>query len=143
MTENQAKVPFASAAWVDIARGVLEELVSEHGENGKAFSVCEAFPEAPAEIADADGIAAWHFYVDSRSVRVATGRIADADIQIQATWELSLPGARLVITPELLAEREKNPPERPEDPNQKIEGDMADLPPYLLELHNRMAVVTR
>ena len=35
MSENQAKVPFVSPAWVDIARGMLEELVSEHGEEGK------------------------------------------------------------------------------------------------------------
>ena len=35
MSENQAKVPFVSPTWVDIARGMLEELVSEHGEKGK------------------------------------------------------------------------------------------------------------
>ena len=46
MTEEK-KVPFASPAWVEIARGVLEDLVSEHG-------------------------------------------------QIQATWEIVLPVARLV-----------------------------------------------
>ena len=68
--------------------------------------------------------------------------MTDVDIQIQATWELSLSGAKLVITPELQAEMAKNPPQRPEDRNQKIEGDMANLPHYLLELHNRMAVLT-
>ena len=41
MSENQAKVPFVSPAWVDIARGMLEELVSEHGEEGKNCSICE------------------------------------------------------------------------------------------------------
>ena len=142
MTDNQAKVPFASAAWVDIARGVMEDLVSRHGEDGEKYSVSEAFAEAPKEIADADGFAAWHFHVDGKSVRLGTGRATDADVQIQATWELSLPGARLVYTPELLAEWERNPPERPADPNQKIEGDMANLPRYLVELHNRMAVIT-
>ncbi|MEM7018649.1 MAG: hypothetical protein AAF512_15075 [Pseudomonadota bacterium] len=142
MTDNQTKAPFASPAWVDIAREVLEELVAQHGEDGQTLSICEAFVEAPAEIADADGCAAWHFYIDGKNVRVGTGRIAEADIQIQATWETSLPGARLVYTPELLAEWEKNPPERPVDPNQKVEGDMTNLPTYLMELHNRMAVVT-
>ncbi len=142
MTQNQAKVPFASAAWVDIARRVLEDLVSQHGEDGQDFSICEAFAGAPEGIADADGFAAWHFHIDGKSVRVGTGRVDDADIRIQATWELALPNARMVYTPELLAEWKKTPPERPADPNEKIEGDMANLPPYLLELHNRMAVVT-
>ena len=55
MTANQAKVPFASPAWVDIARGELEELVAEHGKDRESFSVCEAFADAPKDIADADG----------------------------------------------------------------------------------------
>jgi hypothetical protein len=142
MTDNQEKVPFASPAWVDIARGVLEDLVSEHGEDGVSYSVCEAFLEAPAEIADADGVAAWNLRVEGKSVRVAVGRAADVDIQIQATWETSLPGARLVYTPEIIAERQKNPPPPSQDPNAKLEGDMGSLPSYLAELHNRLAVVT-
>jgi hypothetical protein len=137
-----SKVPFASPAWVDIARGVLEELVSQHGVEGETCNVCEAFIDAPAEISNADGVAAWYFYIDGKSVRAAAGRDPDCDIQIQATWELSLPGARLVYTPELRAEWEKNPPQRPADPNQKVEGDMTGLPSYLGELHNRMAVLT-
>jgi hypothetical protein len=142
MTDSEVKVPFASPAWVDIARGVMEELVAQHGEDGVNYSVCEAFAEAPADISDDDGFAAWYFYVEGSNVRVGTGRIDDADIQIQATWELALPGARLVYTPEVLAERAENPPEPPNDPNQKVEGDMAGLPTYLMELHNRLAVVT-
>ena len=142
MTENQGKVPFASPAWVDIARGVLEDLVAQHGEDGVNYSVCEAFAEAPEEISDDEGFAAWYFYVEGKSVRVGVGRLTDTDIQIQATWKLSLDGARTVYTPELRAEWEKNPPQRPPDPNQKIEGDMTTLPAYLGELHNRLAVVT-
>lgn len=143
MSDIDAKVPFVSPAWVDIARGVLEELVAEHGADGTSYSVCEAFAEAPREIADADGFAAWHFYVDGKSVRVAVGRVDDADIQIQATWELALPSARLVYTPELIAQRTANPPQRPPDPNEKVTGDMSGLPAYLGELHNRLAVVTQ
>ena len=137
------KVPFASPAWVEIARGVLEELVSEHGQEDQSFSICEAFAEAPADIADEDGFAAWNFYIDGKSVRVGSGRVVDTDVQIQATWELVLPVARLVYTPELLAEWAKNPPERPTDPNASQLGDMTMVPPYLMELHNRLAVVTQ
>jgi hypothetical protein len=143
MTDDQAKVPFVSPAWVDIARQVLEELVSEHGVEGETCSACEAFAEAPAEIAGPDGFAAWYFYIDGKEVRVGTGRDDGCDIQIQATWEPTLPGARLVYTPELRAEWEKKPPQPPEDPNRKVEGDMSGLPSYIGELHNRLAVRTQ
>ena len=141
MTDDD-KVPFASPAWVEIARGVLEDLASEHGKEGEAFSICESFAQAPAEYADEDGFVAWHFYLDGKSVRVGEGRVDDADVQIQATYELVLPVARLVYTPELLAGWAKNPPERPKDSNGSQSGDMSKAPPYLLELHNRMAKVT-
>lgn len=139
---KENKVAFASPAWIEIARGVLEDLVSEHGKEGQAFSICESFAEAPSEIADDDGFAAWHFYIDGKSVRVGQGRVDDTDAQIQATWELVLPVARLVYTPELLADWAKNPPERPKDSNASQTGDMTKMPPYLLELHNHMAKVT-
>lgn len=139
---KENKVAFGSPAWIEIARGVLEDLVSEHGKEGQAFSICESFAEAPSEIADDDGFAAWHFYIDGKSVRVGQGRVEDTDAQIQATWELVLPVARLVYTPELLADWAKNPPERPKDSNASQTGDMTKMPPYLLELHNHMAKVT-
>ena len=41
------KVAFARPEWVAIARTVLEEVVAEHGEPGKSFSVCEVFTDAP------------------------------------------------------------------------------------------------
>jgi hypothetical protein len=139
---SEEKVPFAGPAWVDAARGVLQELVAEHGVDGAKFSVCEAFAAAPLEFADEDGFAAWHFYIDGKDVQVGRGRVGDVDVTIQATWELVLPMARLVYTPELLAQWEKNPPERPEDPNALQNGDMTNMPPYLMELHNRLAVIT-
>ena len=142
MSENQAKVPFVSPACVDIARGMLEELVSEHGEEGKNCSICEAFAEAPEEFSDADGFAAWHFYITGKSVRLGTGRVTDTDALIQATWKTSLGGAKRIITPELAEEMKKNPPTPPPDANRKLEGDRSKFPAYLRELHNRMAVIT-
>ena len=143
MTDAHKKSPFASPAWVDQARSALEELVAVHGEEGTKFSVCETFFDAPAAFADDDGIAAWHMVVDGKSVHVATGRIVDADVDIQATWESSLPRARLVYTPELIAEWQESPPPPPDDPNLKVTGDPSDLPDYLAEFHNRLAVITQ
>ena len=133
---------FASPAWVDVARRELEDLVSVNGEPGVKYSVCEAFMEAPPDIADENGELAWHFFVDGKDVQVACGR-AECDILIQATYETSLPGAKLVYTPEIIKELEENPPEPPDDPNLKLGGDRSTLPRYLGELHNRLAVLTK
>ena len=132
---------FASPEWVDLARKELEDLVGKHGELGLKYSICEAFVDAPSDIADENGELAWHLFVDGKDVQVGCGR-AETDIIIQATYELALPGARLVYTPELIEEWKENPPERPDDPNLKTDGDMSAIPKYLGELHNRLAVVT-
>ena len=64
---SDRKVAFARADWIDEAKSVLEDLVAKHGEAGKRFSVCEVFSGAPQDIAPS-GTAAWHFYIDGKSV---------------------------------------------------------------------------
>lgn len=135
---SDEKLVFASEAWVDEARRILEELVAAHGEPGAAFSVCEVFSDAPAE-ADASGTAAWHFYIDGETVRVGRGEVDDTDVIIRADYTATLPTARLVYTPEILAQRAK---EREQGPNPNVQGDMAKAPPWLVELHNQLAVIT-
>ena len=135
MTE---KIEFAGPAWVEKARVVLEELVAEHGEDGKTFSVCEVFTNAPRALV-ASGIAAWHFYIDGRVVQVGTGEVDDTDVKIRAGYVETLPAARLVYTPEVLAELAKNPSS---NSTVVVEGDMSVMPQYLIEMHNRLAVIT-
>ena len=67
-----AKVDFASAAWVDAAREVLEDLVATHGDADLKFSVCEVFSGVPTHVAPS-GTAAWYLYVDGESVTVGVG----------------------------------------------------------------------
>ncbi|MSR12086.1 MAG: hypothetical protein EXR84_09845 [Gammaproteobacteria bacterium] len=132
------KLAFASAAWVDEARRVLEDLVSTRGEAGRKFSVCERFTTAPTDVAPS-GTAAWHFRIDGKSVTVGAGEIGDADVQITADYRATLPAARLVYTREILAARAT---QRAAAPPPGIKGDMTKAPPYLVELHNRLALVT-
>ena len=136
---SDTKVEFASAGWIDQARIVLDDLVATNGEEGKTFSACEIFTGAPASVAES-GTAAWHFFIDGKTVRVGAGDVDGTDLRIRADYKSALPGARLVYTPELLAERAKQPPA--ENPGSETQGDMANLPPYLIELHNRLALVT-
>ena len=132
------KVDFASAAWVDKARVVLEELVAEHADEDTKLSVCEAFTNAPTSVAES-GTAAWYFYIVGKSVKVGCGEVDDADVTIRADYETSLPGARTVYTPEFLAQMESMP--APEI-TPEIKGDTSAFPPWLVELHNRLAIVT-
>jgi hypothetical protein len=132
------KLEFAGPEWIDAARAVLEELVADNGEEGTVFSVCEVFTGAPASVAR-DGAAAWHFRIDGNSVRVGAGEVADVDVLIRADYQAALPGARLVYTPEVLARRAAEPQQ---GGSAVVTGDMSRAPPYLIELHNRLAVLT-
>ena len=143
MSDNQAKVPFASPLWLDLVRASLERLVAEHGEDGINYSVCESFVEAPAEFSDDNGVAAWHFYVEGKRARVAIGRDDACEIQFQAAWRTARKEARTVYTPEFLAERSKNPSAPSDDLNHKLSGDISVIPDYLVELHNDMVVLTQ
>lgn len=132
------KVDFASEAWVAEVSAVLAELVVRHADDDTKLSVCEVFTDAPATVATS-GTAAWHFYIDGKNVRVGTGEVDDAEVTIRADYQTALPGARTVYTPEYLAQMESMPP--PEKPPE-IKGDTSAFPPWLIELHNRMALVT-
>lgn len=137
-TVTEGKLAFGSQAWVDAARAILEDLVSRHGTPGKQFSVCEVFTGAPEDVA-ASGVAAWNFRIDGNSVVVEAGEFPGADVRIDADYATTLPNARLVYTPEILAARAKA---RAQGQMTHIKGDMSKAPPYLVELHNRLAVVT-
>ena len=132
------KVDFAGPQWIERARSILESLVAEHGEEGSSFSVCETFTDAPRHVAPG-GTAAWHFYIEGRTVRVGAGAVDDTDVRILADYAATLPAARLIYTPEVLAERAARPPD-PGGPS--ITGDMSKAPGYLVELHNRLAKIT-
>jgi hypothetical protein len=129
---NEAKAVLASGPWVDAARVILENLVAEHGEPGRTFSLCEVFNDAPREIAPR-GVAAWHFRIDGKSTSVGPGEIEDADVTITVDYAAVLPGARRVYTPQQLVER---------PPVGTTRGDLSKAPAYLLELHNRLALIT-
>ena len=129
------KVAFASPAWIAAAREILEALVAAHGRPGRRFSLCERFTDPPPELS-ATGEVAWHFRIDGSAVEVGAGAIGDADVTITADYEKSLPAARLVYTPEVLAQRS------PAAPRPGVQGDLASSPGYLVELHNQLAAIT-
>ena len=130
---GDGKVVFASRAWVDAARVILEALVAENGEPGRRFSLCERFRDVPRDVAPL-GAAAWHFRIDGKSVVVGSGEIGNADVTITADYDAILPGARRVYGPEDLARRG--------EPIGVTQGDLSKAPAYLIELHNRLALIT-
>ncbi len=135
-TETE-KVVFASAEWVDLARTVLEELVAAHGESGKSFSVCEVFTDAPEGLAGPDATtAAWHFRIVDKTVTVGEGEITGTDMNARAAYAQVLPMVKMVFTPEMVKQAQSMQPQGGDD-------EKPTLPSYLVELHNRLAVVTK
>jgi hypothetical protein len=132
------KFTFANPAWVDAARAVLEDLVARHGVEGHAFSLTEVFTGAPAA-ASPTGVAAWHFVIKGKTVKVGTGEHEGSDGRLEVDYHQALPVARLIYTPEILAKRAKARAEGQPNP---IKGDMSKAPSWLVELHNEMAVRT-
>lgn len=128
--------------WLAHADQVVRDLVAEHGKEGQVTSLCVVCVDAPPEIANDGHDVSWIFRVDGKIGRVEPGRLDDADCLMKATWELELAGARTVYTPEYIAEQEKNPTPRHEDPNLEVRGDVEGIPRWITEFHNRMAVVT-
>ena len=139
MTETTKKLAFASSEWVDLARTVLEELVEEYGETGKSFSACEVFTDAPEGLAGPDlTTAAWHFRIVGKTVTVGEGEIDGADMSVRMAYAQVLPLAKMVYTPETLARTQAGQPQAEAGDN-----DKPTMPTYLLELHNRLAVLTK
>ena len=125
------RLDFASAAWVDKAGQVLNVLVSEHGEEGVSFSVCEVFTNAPTKVSSS-GTAAWYFRIEGKNVRIGVGEEPGTDVRIQSDYESSLPNVRLVYTPEILEEMRANAEQRAADSSRSEERDMSKAPPYLV-----------
>jgi len=136
------KVVLGSPEWIAHADGVVRDILAEHGEEGQSLRICEVCVDAPPEIRNDDRNASWVITIDGKTGGVEPGRSEDAEYYLQATWELELAGARTVYTPEYIAEQEKNPTPRHEDPNLEVRGDVEQLPEWMMEFHNRMAVVT-
>lgn len=137
-TAATSKVILGSPEWLALARVVLEELVATHGKTGKSFSVSETFTDAPEGLIGPDAtIAAWHFFIIDKTVSVAEGALDDADMTVSVSYERALKGAKIVYPAFLgwllmpimrvirLLRNQPNPPS------------------YLMQLHNRLAVVTQ
>ena len=138
MTSPIEKVQFASLEWLDLARGVLEELVAEHGEVGTSFSVCEVFTNAPSGTIGTDSDnAAWHFRIVGTQVTVGEGEIDGADMSITVDYSKALPMAKRVY-PEFLGWLVV--------PLLRVISlfrGKPSAPAYLMDLHNRLALVTQ
>lgn len=132
------KVIFASADWIERARHELTDLVAAYGEPGVRFSLCEVFTDVPDAV-DPTGTFAWYFYIDGKSVTVGVGEVDDADVKIRTDYQGVLPQARTVYTPEYLEARAHQPAGAQFD---HAEGDFGLTPPYITELHNRLAGIT-
>jgi hypothetical protein len=130
---------FGSAPWFDRVKACLHELVATHGEVGRRFTLCEVFTDAPRSVA-VSGVLTLHYMIDGKSAVVGRGELPSPDLRVQSDYAAAVPAARRILTPEMMKPREGPPPARSRGP--VVEGDLNLLPPYFVDLHNRMAAVT-
>lgn len=91
------------------------------------------------------GIATWlgtntlDFCMEQLDELESGGIVEDTDLTVRVDYLEGLDSARLVYTPEL---RDQALEASPEANDSSIEGGITNSPPYLLELHNRLALRT-
>ena len=128
-----AKVTFASPKWIETARSILTDLVAIHGEDGVKFTASEEFTNAPLDTVNTGTSVAWNFQIDGKTVTVDTGTLEGADLQVKVDYETALPLARKIYTEEMIKLARESAP---------VAGPGISMPPYLADLHNRLAVLT-
>ena len=140
MNKEKTKFEFVSNEWVDQAKIILEDLVSQFGVEGVSFSVCETFTDAPKHI-DHSGVASWHFYINGCSIKVGKGKVEDTDVKINFDYQKASVIAKIVYNEEIIA-RQKEDIEKAREALAIAGKEFKEPPDYLTELHNQLALVT-
>ena len=140
MSEEKTKFEFVSNEWVNQAKIILNDLVSQFGVEGVSFSVCETFSDAPKEI-HTSGIVSWHFYIDGKSVRVGKGKVEDVDVKINFDYVKASIIAKITYTQEIIT-KQKEETEKTKEASALAGKGFKEPPDYLPELHNRLALLT-
>jgi hypothetical protein len=140
MSEEKTKFEFVSNEWVNQAKIILNDLVSQFGVEGVSFSVCETFSDAPKEILTS-GIVSWHFYIDGKSVRVGKGKVEDVDVKINFDYAKASIIAKVIYTKKIIT-KQKEGAEKAKEALAIAGKGFKEPPDYLPELHNRLALLT-
>ena len=140
MNDKQTKFNFVSNEWVDQAEIILNDLVSQFGEEGVSFSVNETFTDAPKEI-DCSGIASWYFFIEGKSVRVGKGKTEKTDVRIKYDYAKASVIAKIIYTEEIIA-KQKEETQKALEVLTKKGKEFKEPQDYLSELHNRLALLT-
>ena len=140
MSEEKTKFEFVSNEWVNQAKIILNDLVSQFGVEGVSFSDCETFSDAPKEI-HTSGIVSWHFYIDGKSVRVGKGKVEDVDVKINFDYAKASIIAKVIYTKKIIT-KQKEGAEKAKEALAIAGKGFKEPPDYLPELHNRLALLT-
>ena len=140
MNDRQTKFNFVSNEWVDQAEIILNDLVSQFGEEGVSFSVSATFTDAPKEI-DSSGTASWYFFIEGKSVRVGKGKTEKTDVRINYDYAKANVIAKIIYTEEIIA-KQKEETEKALEVLTKKGKELKKPPDYLSQLHNRLALLT-
>jgi hypothetical protein len=136
------KYEFMSPGWIKMARGRIQEALSERDLAGVDYTLCEEFTNPPEHLrrerADTIG---FYVRVDDGRVEVGDRPTGDADLRIVSEYEDALPVAR---DPEAPAAEPKAMAERMAAGRLSITGDPQQAPAALrdLDIHKLLASAT-
>lgn len=136
------KIEFASQEWMDALKAAIIRYTAKAGPDVK-LSICEVFTGVPKHLdRNGNGVISWYCRIANGKVQFEYGEINDADIKSTCDYNFILPFARMVITPETMAEYERSAAEGEKTGKLKRSGDRAKVPPAFYGMHNDLAVIT-
>lgn len=138
--DPRCKIAMGSPEWLLFLEYVLVGLAKEHSDETTQFSFSETLERAPPGVWDSgDGIASYHYVISGASVKVAVGRLENADLEIIVDYRDALEESMIIYTPAFHALRANG-----QIPAlaMRVGGDIQRLPSWLHSIHNQMAALT-
>jgi hypothetical protein len=136
------KYEFMSPGWIKMARGRIQEALSERDLAGVDYTLCEEFTNPPEHLRrEPAGTIGFYVRVDDGRVEVGDRPTGDADLRIVSEYEDALLVAR---DPEAPAADAKVMAERMAAGRLSITGDPQQAPAALrdLDIHKLLASAT-
>ncbi|MEJ0024706.1 MAG: hypothetical protein WDN01_01655 [Rhizomicrobium sp.] len=138
------KFEFASPAWIAALKERLAKYAAEAGP-AASLSICEVFNKVPKHLdKNGTGTIAWHCIVENgKLVKFEETAIAEADVRTEHDYDFVVPVARMVYTPETMAEVEAYMAKGiAEGRSVSTSRDRTKVPANFVGLHNDLAVRT-
>jgi hypothetical protein len=139
---------FVSKGWIAAARTFLQQRIDGHPElRDAAYSMCEAFDNAPPVLGAPNDRAAWHWRLRNGALDVGAGELSDANLDIRGDYQHVLSMAQSVYAAgeDAMKRARREFRHRAGRGALRVTGDMPTQPALVAminDLHDHMASLT-